>query len=78
MKHLLATISFCITLLTSLCTHSLCHAAVKLPGFFGDHMVLSKRVKSHYGAGVTQAKTSVSHLEKQKQQPPETAAERGG
>ena len=42
MKHLLATISFCITLLTSLCTHSLCQAAVRLPGFFGDHMVLQQ------------------------------------
>ena len=42
MKRRLATISFCITLLTSLCTHALCHAAVRLPGFFGDHMVLQQ------------------------------------
>ena len=42
MKHLLPIIPFCITLLASLCTHSLCQAAVKLPGFFGDHMVLQQ------------------------------------
>ncbi|MFL2860994.1 MAG: hypothetical protein ACJ0BJ_00160 [Pirellulales bacterium] len=34
---------FCLTLLAvSLCTHTLCHAAVRLPGFFGDHMVLQQ------------------------------------
>jgi len=42
MKRRLATISFCITLLTSLCPHTLSHAAVRLPGFFGDHMVLQQ------------------------------------
>ena len=42
MKHLLPIIPFCITLLASLCTHALSHAAVKLPGFFGDHMVLQQ------------------------------------
>ncbi len=42
MKRRLATIPFCITLLTSLCTYTLSHAAVRLPGFFGDHMVLQQ------------------------------------
>ena len=42
MKHLLTTIPFCITLLASLCTFTLSHAAVRLPGFFSDHMVLQQ------------------------------------
>ena len=42
MKHLLTPIPFCITLLASLCTHAFCHAAVRLPGFFSDHMVLQQ------------------------------------
>ena len=42
MKHLLTIIPFCITLLASICTHALSQAAVKLPGFFGDHMVLQQ------------------------------------
>ena len=42
MKRRLTTIPFCITLLTSLCTHAFCHAAARLPGFFGDHMVLQQ------------------------------------
>ncbi len=42
MKQRLATIPFCITLLASLCTYTLSHAAVRLPGFFGDHMVLQQ------------------------------------
>ena len=42
MKRTLARTLFPVTLAVSLCTHTLCHAAVRLPGFFGDHMVLQQ------------------------------------
>ena len=42
MKRTLARTLFPVTLAVSLCAHTLCHAAVKLPGFFGDHMVLQQ------------------------------------
>ncbi len=42
MKHIFIRSFFYTTLAVSICTHALSHAAVKLPGFFGDHMVLQQ------------------------------------
>ncbi|MEO2000295.1 MAG: 9-O-acetylesterase, partial [Pirellulales bacterium] len=42
MKQIFTTALFYITLSVSLSTHALCHAAVRLPGFFSDHMVLQQ------------------------------------
>ena len=42
MKRLGTMTLFFSTLAACLCTQALCQAAVKLPGFFGDHMVLQQ------------------------------------
>ena len=42
MNHFFTTTLFFTTLAASLCTHTRCHAAVSLPGFFSDHMVLQQ------------------------------------
>ena len=42
MKRLFTMTLFFSTLAACLCTQALCQAAVKLPGFFGDHMVLQQ------------------------------------